>query len=264
MSYTERHIGDAIREGFDTSGRNIIAKLQENRSFVPNRLPGRIGHPTDTVAFSEFQQSNDEAISLIKYIRSTYSETPLTPKQLEEFAYAIHAMPMYLRMRANNPVDILPPYFIDASRAADGIKAVAYEMVRDPKLSDKPKTQRQTYNFADGNNTAKKNHFIADNKNPKSNSCPAPQVLVEEVLKAMIYPPKEAIDPKNEAWGEYVPDEEEARRIIRFGLGFLHNVDATDKRDKVNPNSSRSVKLLLEASRDREISWREMDTALGR
>ncbi|HVZ67067.1 MAG TPA: hypothetical protein VG917_02290 [Patescibacteria group bacterium] len=255
--YAERQyiVSKTIR---DTQGRPFDSRNNPIANPFINRLPGREGVPTDMEAFQEFLGNKDDVHSLTKYIRRQFPKGQLLPPELETFCYVLHGLPLYLALRARNPIAILQPVHLDTARAANGVRIVANHIWEVEKKGKIPHTAHRIYEVANGDNKAGKNFFV-DNQGKDPRSCPAPKTNIEEMLEIMLAYPRDTIDPSKEVWGREIPNVEEVRRIIQYGHQHQALVRAaSDLRETTDP------KKILELNTQIGTAYKKMDHALGR
>ncbi len=201
----------------DTEGRQFES---QSPIFVDNKLVGRGGFKTDIQAFKEFSERRESVISLISFLRSGFSQEPLTLEELFVCSSALYHLPAYMILRASQPclTDSLPPSVIDTGRTAAGVFLVSAAMMSTSSQEQQRFSPEEIYEFANGKNPDQKNFFVeADND---MQSCPAPEQMVKDVLHSMLYYPElNAINVSSSDWREVLTEKDIPFSLL-FGLSY--------------------------------------------
>lgn len=201
----------------DTNGR-YYAHMSNNPVFTKNSIPGREGYVTDLQALREFSQHKGDIVSFIEFVRTVYPHKLLTPKNLWNFSSALDHMPIYLTLRAVDPLSrqgALPPSVLDTSRVAAGIVGVISNMGKNRLDVDTPMSPKELYDYANGGNPDGINFFLGAGDNMES--CPAGEQAVIGILRTMIERGrKRPYIPPDADWAGCITSEELAR-CLDFG-----------------------------------------------
>ena len=239
----------------DTLGRPMYSDVKDG-VVTTNRIAGREEYETNRQAFIEFGENALDVENLIAYMREGIVEDKLNPRQIEQFARGLYALPLYLALRKNNPIpeNEMPPAVIDTAISANGIASVAEIIDRSDLPRDfQPSTVNGIYQFANGRNLAGHNFFIGMSKPPLS--CPAPEQVVKRILNALMNRPKGDIKFAKVDWREYL-SQEELRNIIIFGANYWELLLLTHKQ-KMNGFSDQEI------SRELEVLTVNINISLG-
>ena len=218
----ERLVG-SMKRITDTKGRAMQSD-REISALPANHLSGRENYVTDSLAYREIRESIEGVYGLIYFLRSGLPDNRLTLQQLCNFALGLHALPIYLALRKENPVpeNDVPPAVIDIARTAIGIVSPVDDIIFQGNSSQGLMSSDEIYRFAEGDNPKGRNYFLSrfDNR-----SCPAPAKEVKRVLDAMINKPDDNLVAEgNLRWGMLM-SVDDLSSIMEFGYLYKRMVD---------------------------------------
>jgi hypothetical protein len=211
----------------DTNGRPVVYD-EKAHALVPNMLPGREGHPTDIIEYREFQRKKESVTALFQFFRSSFPDQTISAQDLSYLCAGLYNLPVYLALRRVSSVDKrrMPPSLLDARAAVAGIFPIALHMFNTGMYNEV--NADQIYDFANGNND------LVDNNNSKGRnffvstdgklSCPAPEMMVKQMLRQLIEPSFDSLDISTADWFPYI-SEEERLHAVSFGLAFAQYND---------------------------------------
>jgi len=236
------YAGEEIR---DRSGR---AFLPEGNSpvYKQSRIPEREHTRTDMHALKEFYTSWNDSLQLISFYRGVYLSPSLSLGALNELSCGLSWLPVYLRLRASDPIgtNTLPVSVLDTARASAGVLSATQNMLLDDVSPTTDVSAHQLYVYANGRNVERTNLFVNQGKI----SCPAPEKTVVQVVDAMLHSPQaEAASQSVTDWSEVITEQDIAPSLL-FGCLYM---DLQTKYAIYKKKKSKITKRRLENQLDK-------------